>query len=127
MPYINDTAFDQALNWIKSGVDRISVCTEDPADAAASRTNPPTGNSLGFEAITSANVTGPGAGTPTGRSVTMDAITDGDIDATGTAARWALSNSSQLLAYGNLSAPQAVTTGNKFTLGAFDITILDAT
>ena len=85
------------------------------------------GDSLGNEAITSSNVVGPADGTTDGRRITMSAVNDGDVTGTGTASHWAITNSTVLLATGSLSATQAVTNGNKFTLGAFDITIRDAT
>ena len=49
----------------------------------------------------------------------------GAIDATGTASHWALvdTGNSRLFAAGALSASQAVTDGNTFTLSAFDIGI----
>jgi hypothetical protein len=36
---------------------------------------------------------------------------------------WAITDASNLLAVGALSAPQAVTSANQFSLGAFDIVI----
>lgn len=132
MPYINDNAFDAALNYIKTGLNgtggQLNICNQEPTDVTGARSNPATGNSLGFEAITgTGNTTGPQAGDIDGRELQINAINDGDIDFTGTASHWALSNSSVLLATGALSATQAVTSGNKFTLAAFDITIRDAT
>jgi len=45
------------------------------------------------------------------------------VTATGTATGWAVVDSvnTRLLVNGGLSASQAVTTGNTFTLGAFDV------
>ena len=46
------------------------------------------------------------------------------MTATGTATHYAITNgSSELLATGSLAAPQAVTSGNTFTLASFDIGI----
>jgi hypothetical protein len=67
----------------------------------------------------------PAAGSPNGRKVTSNAITDGNVTGTGTAAKWAVVDSvnSRLYCNGALSATQAVTSGNTFTLAAFDIRI----
>ena len=56
------------------------------------------------------------------------AITDGSVTANGTASHWAITDTgnSRLLATGALAASQAVSSGNTFTLGAFDIGIPDA-
>lgn len=131
MPLIADAAFDAALNYIKNGLDgtggQLNICDNgqpEPTTLAQARTT----YTLGNEAINgTGNTTGPQAGDTDGRELQINAITDGDITATNTAGYWALSNSTVLLAVGSLSATQAVTSGNKFTLAAFDITIRDAT
>jgi hypothetical protein len=123
MPFINDTAFDQALNYIKNGVDRLDITSQEATTPTEARTT----YTLGNKSITSANTTGPQAGDVDGRELQINAITDGSVTGTGTANSWALSNSTVLLATGALSTGQSVTTGNQFTLGIFDITIRDAT
>ncbi|MFZ3046496.1 MAG: hypothetical protein WA151_11320 [Desulfatirhabdiaceae bacterium] len=62
-----------------------------------------------------------------GRKRTVAAITDGTVTATGTATHFALTDDSatKILAAGDLGASQAVTSGNVFTLDAFDIGIPD--
>ncbi|MGD2065565.1 MAG: hypothetical protein PVI43_00160 [Candidatus Bathyarchaeota archaeon] len=63
-----------------------------------------------------------------GREVKTPAITDGDTTANQTAGWWSLTNASDTLhAAGALSAAQAVTSGNKFTLGAISVAIRGAT
>ena len=63
-----------------------------------------------------------------GSTTGIAAITDGTVSGTGTATHWAITKSgTTLMATGALSASQAVTSGNVFTLGAFDIGIADAT
>ena len=72
-------------------------------------------------------------GTPTdgaidGRRVIVPAITAGSVTDTQTAEWWALTDgSSTLIATGPLSATQAVTNGNTFTLDAISITFRDVT
>jgi hypothetical protein len=61
-----------------------------------------------------------------GREVEVAAISDGEVTGTGTASHWAITDgSSVLIAAGALSASQAVTDGNTFTLAAFKIGIPD--
>jgi len=59
--------------------------------------------------------------------VTIAAITDGAVTATGTATHYAIVDTvnSRLLATGSLSASQAVTNGNTFTLTSTTIGIPD--
>jgi hypothetical protein len=62
-----------------------------------------------------------------GRRVTVASFTDGAVTGTATATHWAITKSgTTLMATGSLSAGQAVTNGNTFTLAAFDIGIPDA-
>lgn len=63
-----------------------------------------------------------GTRAPSGRRVTVAAIADGSVTATGTATHWAITDTAngRLLATGALAASQLVTSGNTFTLGAFD-------
>lgn len=118
MAYINDNAFDAALNYIGTA-NRLDICSAEPADVTAARTT----NSLGNDAITPGSPTN---GDVSGRKIVIPAITAGSVTGTGTASHWAISNTTVLMATGSLSASQAVTSGNEFTLGAFDITFPDA-
>ena len=113
MPLIADSAFDAALAVVQ-GATVLHICSSEPASFAAVD-----GVSLGTKATPT--FTGPAAGDVSGRKVTVDAITDGSVTATGTASHFALVNASVLLAAGALATSQAVTSGNTFTLTAFDI------
>jgi hypothetical protein len=76
---------------------------------------------------TSLSIGAPADRTPNGRKVTVASFTDGTVDATATATHWAITKSgTTLMATGPLSASQAVTSGNTFTLAAFDIGVPDA-
>jgi hypothetical protein len=114
MALIADGAFDAALNYIKNGLDRLDICTQQPATAAAARTNPAGGNSLGNEVISSSNTTGPQDGDVDGRELQMNAIADGDVTATGNATHWAISNSTVLLAAGTLASSQRYLINNLY-------------
>jgi hypothetical protein len=122
VPFINDRVFDNGLTVLDTEANRLDICNAEPASYAAATTT----NSLGNK--TSLSIGTPGDGSPNGRKVTVAAITDGTVTATGTATHWAIVDTvnSRLLATGALSASQAVTSGNVFTLGAFDIRIPDA-
>lgn len=120
MPFINDEVFDQGLNYADTNGTRIDICSAEPASFA------------GIAAVSLGNATvntgAPQNGAVDGRRVIVPAITTGSVTATGTATHWALSDGTAILvATGPLSASQAVTSGNTFTLDAITIAIRDAT
>jgi len=120
MAFIRDAAFDAALGDVNDGT-RIDICSQEPTTYAEATSTYTLGNKTGL-------TTGaPADRTPSGRKVTVPAITDGSVTGTGTATHWALTNGTDTLyATGALSASQAVTSGNTFTLDAIDIGIADA-
>lgn len=122
MPFVNDRVMDLGLNVLDTEANRLDICTLEPATFTAATVT----NTLGNK--TSLSVGVPGDGTPNGRKVTVTGITDGNVTANGTASHWAITDTvnSRLLATGSLSATQVVTSGNVFTLAAFDIRIPDA-
>jgi hypothetical protein len=122
MPFINDRVFDNGLTVLDTEANRLDICSTEPATYTAATST----NTLGNK--TSLSVGAPTDRTPSGRKVVVAAITDGTVTGTGTATHWAITDTanSRLLATGSLSASQAVTSGNTFTLGAFDIGIPDA-
>ena len=120
MAYINDEVFDQGLDYADTNGTKINICSTEPATYA------------GIAAVTLGNKSGMNTGATQngatdGRRVIVPAITDGSVTTTGTAAWWALNDGAAILvATGALSASQAVTSGNTFTLDAISITIRDA-
>lgn len=122
MAYLNDYVLDLALAYIDTSGNRLDICSTEPSTYAHATTNYTLGNK------TSITVSAPTDRLPNGRKVTVSAITDGSVTGNGTAAYWAISDTgnSRLVAAGSLSAGQAVTSGNTFTLAAFDIGIPDA-
>lgn len=122
MPYLNDFVLDAALSVLDTDANRLDICSQEPTNYAGATSTYTLGNKTGI------SVGSPADRTPNGRRVTIAAIVDGDVTGTGTASHWAISDTSnsRLLAAGSLSASQAVTTGNIFTLAAFDIGIPDA-
>jgi len=117
---VADSVIDNGLSSLKSAARYLYICTQEPANyTEASSTY-----AKGVKDFGAGNVF-PGAlaaGT-NGRKVTTAAITDGTVNGTGTVTHWAVTDASALLATAALAASQAVTNGNTFALGAFDITV----
>lgn len=122
MPLIADYVFDAALSKLDLEANRLDICSSEPATYTAATSTVSLGSKTSF------TIGAPADRTPNGRKVTTSAITDGTVTGTGTATHWAITDTtnSRLLATGALAASQAVTSGNVFTLGAFDIGIPDA-
>lgn len=121
--FINDDIFDNGLASIAAAtLRRVDInFTQEPTTYTEATSTFTTGNKTGLTLTAIAN------GAVDGRKVDTPAITDGDVTATQTAAFWSLTdNISVLHAAGSLSATQAVTSGNTFTLDAISITIRDA-
>lgn len=121
MPLISDYALDGTLAKVGEAT-RLDICSAEPTTYVAATST----NSLGNK--TAISIGTPADRTPNGRKVTVAAITDGTVTTTGTVTHWALVDvaNSRLLAAGALADSQAVTSGNTFTLEAFDIGIPDA-
>lgn len=126
MAFIIDTAFDSGLSYLDTNGTRLDITVGEATDytEATGVYNGTTQLSCGNDTV---NTGAPEAGTPSGRMVTVPAITAGSVTATQTATHWALTDgTSILLATGTLSASQAVTNGNTFTLDAITIAFIDA-
>ena len=122
MPLIADYVLDAALSKLDLEANRLDICSSEPTTYTQATSTNTLGNKTGF------TIGAPSDRTPNGRRVTTSAITDGTVTGTGTATHWAITDTtnSRLLATGALAASQAVTSGNTFTLGAFDLGIPDA-
>jgi hypothetical protein len=121
---VEDRVLDLGLEVLNDEPTHIRVCSSEPTTYAQATTT----HSLGMKSFGAGGVfNDPAAGTPNGRKVTSNAITDGTIQTTGTASWWAITDetpgSVRLLAHGLLASAQVVTSGNTFTLAAFDIRI----
>lgn len=121
MAFLNDHVLDNGLSVITSDADKLVICSQQPATYAEANATYALGEKEG------PTVSSPTDGVSSGRRVIVSAIADGDVTATGTATHWALLDTvnERLLAANTLSASQAVTNGNTFTLGEFSITIPD--
>lgn len=114
-----DRSLDSGLTALDTEANRLDICSQAPTTYAGATSTYTLGNKL------TPSVGAPAAASPNGRKVTVAAITDGSVTATGTATHWALTDTtnSRLLAVGALASSQSVTSGNTFTLAAFDIRI----
>jgi hypothetical protein len=117
--YLNDRVYDNGLTVLDTEADKLYITSAQ----AATYTEAITTYALGVK--NTPTVSAPGAKSGGGREVTVSAITDGSVTGTNTATHYALVDSSntRLLAAGPLSASQAVTSGNTFTLTSFKIGI----
>lgn len=121
MASLHDDVFDNGLSVLNANVENLYICSQEPTTfVEASSTY-----KLGTKA--SPSVAAPSDRTGGGREAVVSAITDGSVTVTGTASHWALcdDSASKLLATAPLSSPQAVTSGNPFTLNSFAIGIPD--
>ena len=119
--FLHDDVFDSGLSVLDTLAENLYICSTLPTTfLEASSTY-----KLGTKATPT--VSAPADRVGGGRKVTVSAITDGTVSASGTAGFYALTDDSlsKLLAQGDLSATQVVTSGNTFTLTAFDIGIPD--
>jgi len=118
----NAWALNNGLIALQQQATHIYICSAEPADYNAATVTLALGNK-NFGAGNA--ITGPTARTPNGSKVTTVAVTDGTVTGTGTAARWAIVDSvnSRLLVDNDLAASQAVTSGNIWSLPAFDFGI----
>ena len=121
MASIGNPVLDGGLNILDTLADRIDICSQEPTTYTEAITT----YSLGNE--TTITVGAPQDRTGGGREVVVSAITAGTVDGTGTATHFSIVDVSatDLLATGSLSASQAVTSGNTFTLTSFTIGIPD--
>ncbi len=122
MPLLADRVYDLGLNVLDTEANALYICNAEPATYTAATVTNALGSATGG-AYT--GIGAPAAGTPNGRQVTVNAITAGSVTGTGTASHYAIVDTvnSRLLATSSLTATQAVTSGNTFTLTAFTIRI----
>lgn len=114
---MHDDVLDAPLSYITTNTEKLHILSADPgltwSNIAA--------YTLGHKTPPSFGAAGDRAGG--GRKVTVTAITDGVVTGNGTASHYALTDDSlsKILATKALGSSQAVTSGNAFTLAAFDI------
>lgn len=117
MSYLHPDVLDNGLSVLDTATTTLHICSSEPANFAGVA-----GVSLGNK--TSLSIGAPENRTPNGRKVVVAAITTGgNVTGTGSASHWAIVDGTRLLAANSLASAQSVTSGNSFTLPAFDIGI----
>jgi hypothetical protein len=121
MAFVADYVFDKALAVFDTEANQLNICTQAPVTYTEAITT----YSKGVKTAISIGI--PTDATPNGRKVTVATFTDGVVNGSGTVTHYAIVDTvnSRLLATGSLTASQTVTSGNSFSLTAFDITIPD--
>jgi hypothetical protein len=121
MATLNNRVFDNGLTVLDTEANKILVTSQEASTYTEANATYALGNS------TSLSISAPADRTGGGREVIVSAISDGTVTGTGTVTHYALvdTSNSRLLATGSLTASQAVTSGNTFTLGAFTVGIPD--
>ncbi len=121
MATLDNRVFDNGLTVLDTEANKVLVTSQEASTYTEANSTYALGNS------TSLSIGAPADRSGGGRKVAVAAITDGSVTGTGTATHYALvdTNNSRLLATGSLTASQAVTSGNTFTLATFDIGIPD--
>jgi len=121
MATINDRVLDNGLTILDSEANRVDICSQEPASYAEATSTYTLGNQ------TSISIGAPADRSAGGREVTMAASSGGAVTGTGTATHYAIADTtnSRLLVTGSLTASQAVTTGNTFSLEALSVGIPD--
>ena len=121
MALLDNRVFDNGLTVLDTEANAIYVTSQQAVSYVDATSTSALGNS------TSLSIGAPQDRSGGGREVVVAAITDGSVTGTGTATHYAIVDTinSRLLAAGSLSASQAVTTGNTFTLSSVSIGIPD--
>ena len=121
MAFLNDRVFDNGLTVLDTEANKVLMTSAEPANYTEANATYALGDS------TSLSIGAPQDRSGGGREVVVAAITDGSVTATGTATHYAIVDTvnSRLLAAGSLTASQAVTSGNTFTLTSVAIGIPD--
>jgi hypothetical protein len=121
MATLNDRVFDNGLTVLDTEANKIVITSQEATTYAEANATYALGDS------TSLSIGAPQDRTAGGREVVVAAISDGTVTATGTATHYAILDTvnSRLLATGSLTASQAVTSGNTFTLSSTTVGIPD--
>lgn len=113
MPMFTDNALDALVNYIGNNAARLRICSAEPTTYAEATSTYLLGTKITPTIAVAADRTGGG------RQRTIQTFTDGAVSATGTATHYSLDdNVSALLMAQALSASQAVTIGNSFSITA---------
>lgn len=124
---VQDYVLDNGLAALKSSATHVYITSAEATTFTQATSTYALGNkNFGAGAVFPGAIAAGSA--PAGRQLATAAITDGSVTATGTATNWAITDNtnSRLLAVGNLSASQSVTSGNTFALPSFTIKLVNS-
>ena len=130
MAFLHDAVLDGGLDYLDTATTALHLLPSTYSIGnngnTTDYTNATTNGSSSLGSKTSLSIGAPDDAT-SGREVTVAAFTDGSISTTGTATQYAIVDTanSLVLVLGDLSASQAVTSGNTFSLQSFTINIQD--
>jgi hypothetical protein len=121
MATLNDRVFDNGLTVLDTEANKIVITSQEATTYTEANATYALGDS------TSLSIGAPQDRTAGGREVVVAAITDGSVTGTGTATHYAIIDTvnTRLLATSTLTASQAVTSGNTFTLSSVSVGIPD--
>jgi hypothetical protein len=121
MATLNDRVFDNGLTVLDTEANKIVITSQEATTFTEANVTYALGNS------TSLSIAAPSDRAGGGREVVVATIADGSVTGTGTATHYAIVDTvnSRLLATSTLTASQAVTSGNTFTLSSVAIGIPD--
>jgi hypothetical protein len=121
MASIADRVLDNGLTILDTEATRVDITSQEATTYAQATSTYTLGNQ------TSISISAPADRSGGGRKVTMSASSGGSVTGTGTATHYAIvdTGNSRLLVTGSLTASQAVTSGNTFSLEALEVGIPD--
>ena len=121
MATLNNRVFDNGLSVLDLEANEIHVTSQEAADYTGATSTYSLGSS------SSLSIGAPQDRVGGGREVVVAAISDGLISANGTVTHYAIVDTanSRLLATGEITVPQVVTSGNTFTLSSITVGIPD--
>ena len=124
MTTLQSRVLDNGLNVLVAEADRFFICSAEPTDFTLASSTLRLGVKVGVSGgggifFTLANAL------PDGRKVSLANFVDGSITSTGIASHWAACDQthSRLLATGPVTTATQVTSGNTFSMTAFDVAI----
>lgn len=109
---ISDGALDALLDYVKNA-ENLYLCSQAPTTYTEAQTT--------YKLATKATPTfSANANDTSGRKTEIQTFTDGTVDSTGTATHWALTDNSasELIAVGEMTSSQVLTSGNDLELTA---------
>tara|TARA_R110000787_G_scaffold9730_2_gene33817 strand:- start:155 stop:526 length:372 start_codon:yes stop_codon:yes gene_type:complete len=121
MALLDNRVYDNGLTVLDTEANKILITSQEATTYTEANATYALGNS------STLSIAAPSDRAGGGREVVVAAITDGSVSGTGTATHYAIvdTGNTRLLAAGSLSASQAVTSGNTFTLSSVSIGIPD--